>query len=271
MATTPTTSESAGLTPAQAGYGTLWMQAAAGLMSAFGGMSVARHQNSIAKAQANIARINAQSMELQAQAVLRANESATVRKTMEAGQLKSAQRAALAANGVAVGEGSAAEVQASTDIVKEMDKNQMKENAVRNAWGYRMQAANYEGQALMAEASKQSVGLNFATSLLNSAAQVGTNYLMMSANGMFDTKKEESLMGGSSTPAASTNKMAHPGNSVTIKNTPTLDLGNGMLVPIPLAKEPLNAVSKDAMQLMPAKGLPGGMDDWIRLGYARYF
>ena len=94
---------------------------------------------------------------------------------------------------------------------------------------------------------------------------------MMSANGMFDTKKEESLMGGSSTPAASTNKTAQPGNSVTIKNTPTLDLGNGMLVPIPLAKEPLNTVSKDAMQLMPAKGLPGGMDDWIRLGYARYF
>lgn len=216
MATTPTTSGSTGLTPAQAGYGTLWMQAAAGLVSAFGGMSVTRHQNSIAKAQANIARINAQSMELQAQAVLRANESATVRKTMEAGQVKSAQRAALAANGVAVGEGSAAEVQASTDIVKEMDKNQMKENAVRNAWGYRMQAANYEGQALMAEASKQSVGLNFATSILNTASQVGSNYMLMSANGVFKD-------------AGNGTQTAQPGDSLTLKKTPTIEVGGAKI------------------------------------------
>ena len=206
MATTPTTSGSTGLTPAQAGYGTLWMQAAAGLVSAFGGMSVTRHQNSIAKAQANIARINAQSMELQAQAVLRANESATVRKTMEAGQVKSAQRAALAANGVA----------ASTDIVKEMDKNQMKENAVRNAWGYRMQAANYEGQALMAEASKQSVGLNFATSILNTATQVGSNYMLMSANGVFKD-------------AGNGTQTAQPGDSLTLKKTPTIEVGGAKI------------------------------------------
>lgn len=215
MATTPTTSGSTGLTPAQAGYGMLWMQAAAGLVSAFGGMSVTRHQNSIAKAQANIARINAQSMELQAQAVLRANESATVRKTMEAGQVKSAQRAALAANGVAVGEGSAAEVQASTDIVKEMDKNQMKENAVRNAWGYRMQAANYEGQALMAEASKQSVGQNFATSILNTASQVGSNYMLMSANGFKD--------------AGNGTQTAQPGGSLTLKKMPTIEVGGAKI------------------------------------------
>lgn len=223
MATTPTTSGSTGLTPAQAGYGMLWMQAAAGLVSAFGGMSVTRHQNSIAKAQANIARINAQSMELQAQAVLRANESATVRKTMEAGQVKSAQRVALAANGVAVGEGSAAEVQASTDIVKEMDKNQMKENAVRNAWGYRMQAANYEGQALMAEASKQSVGLNFATSILNTASQVGSNYMLMSANGVFKDA------GNNGTQTAATKKFAQPGDSLTLKKTPTIEVGGAKI------------------------------------------
>lgn len=212
---------SAGLTPAQAGYGTLWLQAASGLVSAFGGMSVTRHQNSIAKAQANIARINAQSMELQAQAVLRSNESATVSKTMHAGQVKSSQRAALAANGIAVGEGSAAELQASTDIVKEMDKNQMKENAVRNAWGYRMQAANYEGQALMAEASKQSVGLNLTTSLLNTASQVGTNYMLMSANGVF----KDAGNNGSQTAQSGSR------NYLTLKNTPTVEVG-GVKIPM---------------------------------------
>lgn len=218
MATTPTTTGSTGLTPAQAGYGSLMMQAISGVITAFGSASVARHNNAIAQSRANIARINAQAMELQAQAVLRANETATVQKTMAAGRTKSAQRAALAANGIAVAEGSAAELQASTDIVKKMDMNTMKENAVRNAWGYRMQSTNYEGQALMAEAGKQSVGLTFGTSLANSAAQVGTSYLTMAAAGTFDTKKETSVMSGQTLPT----KMAQPGSSVTLQP-------NGML------------------------------------------
>lgn len=219
MATT-TTSTSSGLTPAQAGYGSLMMQAAAGIVTAFGNASVARHNNSIAKSRANIARINAQAMELQAQAVLRANETATVQKTMAAGRTKSAQRAALAANGIAVAEGSAAELQASTDIVKKIDMNTMKENAVRNAWGYRMQATNYENQALMAEAGKQSVGLTFATSLANTASQVGTSYMTMSASGTFGTKQESSLMGSQSSTQASS--LAKPGSSLMLQN-------NGML------------------------------------------
>ena len=57
-------------------------------------------------------------MEQQAQAVFRSAEKDIVRKTMGAGQVKSKQRAAMAANGIAIGVGSAAEIQASTDLVK---------------------------------------------------------------------------------------------------------------------------------------------------------
>ena len=173
------------LTPAQAGYGSLAMQGIMTLASAFGSASVARYQNSIAKAQANIARINAQTMELNAQYALKRGEDAIVQKTMAAGRMKSSQRAALAANGIAVGEGSAAELQASTDIVKEIDTNTIKSNATREAWGYRTQATNYRGQALMAEASQQSTGLAFGSTLLQGAAQVGANYMVMRANGVF--------------------------------------------------------------------------------------
>ena len=120
---------------AQFGYGMLIAQGISNTITALGSFGITKHSNAAAQAQANIARINAQMMERQYQATLRASESVIVSKTMAAGRVKSAQRAALAANGIAVGEGSAAEMQASTDIVKEMDVNQIKSNALAEACG----------------------------------------------------------------------------------------------------------------------------------------
>ena len=90
---------------AQFGYGMLIAQGISNTITALGSFGISKHSNAAAQAQANIARINAQMMERQYQATLRASEKAIVSKTMAAGQVKSAQRAALAANGIAVGEG----------------------------------------------------------------------------------------------------------------------------------------------------------------------
>lgn len=177
------------MTSADYGYASLISQGVAATINAFGSIGVTKHNNAIAQSQANIARLNAQMMERQAQGVLRSAEKAIVTKTMQAGQVKSTQRARLAANGIAVGVGSAAEVQASTDIIKEIDKNQLKTNAVSDAWGYRMKAVGYEGDALMAMAKKQSAGLNFGATLLSGASQIANNYMLMSAHGVFDEKE----------------------------------------------------------------------------------
>ena len=83
-----------------------------------------------------------------------------------------------------MGEGSAAELQASTDIVKEIDVNQIKSNALNNAWGYRMQAAGFEGQALMAEASKQSAWLTAGATLMGASQYSAANY-MQAALGVY--------------------------------------------------------------------------------------
>ena len=174
------------MTSADYGYASLISQGVAATINAFGSIGVTKHNNAIAQSQANIARLNAQMMERQAQGVLRSAEKAIVTKTMQAGQVKSAQRARLAANGIAVGVGSAAEIQASTDIIKEIDKNQIKSNAVADAWGYRMKAVGYEGDALMAMAKKQSAALNFGTTLLGGASQVANNYMVMKSMGVFD-------------------------------------------------------------------------------------
>lgn len=174
----------------QFGYGSLIAQGISNTIQAFGSFGITRHQNAIAQSQANIARLNAQMMEWQAQSRLRSNEKDQVRLTMQAGQTKASQRAALAANGIAVGEGSAAELQASTDIIKEIDSNQMTANARREAWGMRMQAASYEGQALMAEAQKKNKWLTFGTTLLQGASQVANSYMLYNAYGLLDPAEQ---------------------------------------------------------------------------------
>lgn len=173
------------LTPAGAGYISLASTAVSGLVSAFGSIGATRYSNAIAQSQANIARLNAQMMEQQTQAVFRSAEKDIVRKTMAAGQVKGKQRATLAANGIAVGTGSAAEIQASTDLIKEMDTITMRQNATRQAWGYRMKAVGYEGEAYMAQANKQSVWGNFGASVLGAASQVANQYLGYTALGVF--------------------------------------------------------------------------------------
>lgn len=97
----------------------------------------------------------------------------------------SAERANLAANGVDLGVGNAAEALASTDIMTEMDKNIIEANAVRSAWGYKMQgvnaqaagdqsAFNYSTASRFNGVSSDAVspGMSGATSLLSGAGQV---------------------------------------------------------------------------------------------------
>lgn len=180
-------------------WGSLIAQGIGNTITALGSLSTTRYQNKIQQSQANIARINAsiamtnaQTMERRYQAALNNNESAVVRQTMQAATVKHSQRAAAAANGVAVGVGSAAEQQASTDLIKEMDRNALIRNGTSEAWGYRWQKLNYEneargleGKARAAESMKQSPLLNFGISLLGGAQQTGFSYLKYYNAGLF--------------------------------------------------------------------------------------
>lgn len=94
------------------------------------------------------ARANAQIAELGAQSALLQGEKEVGTLTLKAGQLKATQRAAMAANGIDLGEGNAVDVLASTEIMKDIDKEQITANAIRTAWGYRTQgvAATIDGK-----------------------------------------------------------------------------------------------------------------------------
>lgn len=79
------------------------------LFNAFGAKSITKYNNAIAQAQADIAKINADTMNLHYQQRLFAAEGEYQRETMQAAQMKARQKVSLAANGVAIGVGSAAE------------------------------------------------------------------------------------------------------------------------------------------------------------------
>lgn len=93
--------------------------------------------------QAEINRINEARMQMGYESALRAGESQISKVTREAGAVKAKQRTGLAANGVSLGVGSAAEITASTEVNKKLDVRTIQENALTNSWGYANKASQY--------------------------------------------------------------------------------------------------------------------------------
>jgi len=149
-----------------------------GLASAAGSYYGAKSEQTQLDVQADIADVNSRIAELGAQSVLRQGQREVGRVTMQAGQLKSRQRASMAANGVDLNEGSAAELQDSTDIMKEIDAATVEANSIRSAWGYRTQGTSYQNQALGARTTSSAISPfgNAATSLIGGATKAAAGW-----------------------------------------------------------------------------------------------
>lgn len=180
-----------GIGAGTAGTSLLAAQGASAAASAVGSFYGARSQQIAARGAAAIADINAGQSELAAQQELARGNAEVAAASQRAGQVKGAQRAALAANGVDLGTGSAAEMLTSTDLQKENDINTITANAVRAAWGQRMQATNFKNKALTKRASADSIspGMSAFTSLLGGATQVASSWYMMNKAGVFNAPK----------------------------------------------------------------------------------
>jgi hypothetical protein len=155
------------------------------LASVFGGISSAvgsyfqakstqtqlKSQASSFQFQSDMDAINASAAEHDAQAILEAGKSQIANYTMEAGQRKATATASMAGRGVQLGVGSARDVSASMDIVKDMDKLTINSNAVRSAWNERMQATNLKNRSLLDRTS----AIN-ANSSANSISPMGAGF-----------------------------------------------------------------------------------------------
>jgi hypothetical protein len=74
---------------------------------------------------------------------------------MRAGQQQAATTASMAGRGIQLGQGSAQEVSASENLIKQLDVNQMNANTVRMAANERMGATQQKNQAMMENVSAQ--------------------------------------------------------------------------------------------------------------------
>jgi len=160
--------------------------------SAVGAYYGARGKASGLQFKAQMAEMNAHLAETAAQTELLKGQQHSAALTLQAGHLKSRQRAVLAANGVDLGEGSAAEMLASTELMKEVDKQMAQVNAVRNAWGHRMQKANCQAQAVMARASAKEIrpAASAFSSLLGGAGRVARSWYSLKKSGAFEQEDD---------------------------------------------------------------------------------
>ncbi len=175
----------------QAGLATQGIGALVGLMGAYASVGAQQRQ---LRFQAQLAQLNAQTSERNAESVLNAGQRSEQRSMIATANLKSTQQASLAANGIDLGEGSAANVLTSTDVLGKIDANTIAANAVREAWGYRTQGTSYQIDAIQRNSAAD--GLSAAqggfSSLLGGAGQV--------AQGWYQLNRTGALPGGSAFP-----------------------------------------------------------------------
>jgi hypothetical protein len=167
---------------------TLDWQAGGAVASALGAFMAISAQKADLRARADIADINASAAELAARGALFAGQREEQRSRLATAGLKSAQKTAFAANGVDLGEGSAARTLTSTDVMGEIDANTIAANAVRSAWGYRTQAVNYTNEAVRArsQAGALSPTTAAATSLLTSGGTIAQSWYSLNKAGALD-------------------------------------------------------------------------------------
>lgn len=135
--------------------------------------------------QKSMSELNAKNAEFTAQTILESGQRQIGGITMRAGNVKGAARASMAARGIQAGVGSAADVIATTDLMKEVDVNTINARSVQAAEAQRMQAVNLQNQAMMSGVSADNARMSASTinpllstsgSLLGSASAVATAY-----------------------------------------------------------------------------------------------
>lgn len=163
----------------------LMLQAGGVATSTVGSYYAAKGQKTALKLQARIAEVNAKIAEGQSRDALQRGERQEQGTRMGAAQLRSSQRAAMGSSGIDLGSETAAAVLTSTDYLTEVETNTIKANALREAWGFRMDAGQSRSEASMARATARGispVGDAFST-LMTGAAQVAGSYAAFKQSG----------------------------------------------------------------------------------------
>lgn len=129
------------------GYAAIASAGIAAVGSIFTGFQQARTQRIQLQMQQRVADYNARQAERAAQSALMASNAKIGAISEKFEKVKSSQKAAMAANGIMLGVGSAAEVTTSTDINKRRSIANQYQNGYEQANAYRMQGVNAQVQS----------------------------------------------------------------------------------------------------------------------------
>jgi len=127
--------------------------------------------------EASIYETNARLAEIQAKDAIRRGELASTEKKKQTKQLIGSQRARLAAQGQELGlrESDALLIQEETAEFGALDALEIRNNAWREAWGYRVQASDYLSRAKFARlTAKQKARNTLLTGGLQAAGQIAS-------------------------------------------------------------------------------------------------
>ena len=116
---------------------------------------------------------NANNAERQAQEASRLGEKQAIEVQRKGAAIKSAQRVGLAAKGLDLSYGTAADLQDQTDFFTQSDVATTRTNAAKDAWSKRAQGAQYQG-----EANAQNPLMMAGGSLLSGASAVSDKWNM---------------------------------------------------------------------------------------------
>ncbi|SAL47488.1 hypothetical protein AWB74_02137 [Caballeronia arvi] len=163
---------------ATAGNVSLALGAAGAGMKLFSALSSAGAQRTADNAQADAMATNALIAERAAASAVTSGEAQASDVAIKGAQTIATQRAALAANGVDINSGTAANLQKSTKWVTDQNIDTITANAARAAMGYTTQSENYANNSGVYRAAANSVSPTTAgaTSLLTSATSIASDW-----------------------------------------------------------------------------------------------
>ena len=168
------------------------------LSSAAGAYYDASSQKTAYNPAAATAEINARIAELHAQSQLKSGQREEQKQRLATANLKGQQRAGFAANGVDLGEGSAAQVLAGTDVFGDIDALAIRQDALSAAGDSRMERVNYENDARGISPSSAAF-----TSLLGSATQIADKWYALDKSGASGGKSGTKSVSRTSSPGVS--------------------------------------------------------------------
>ncbi len=132
---------------------------------------------------------NARIAELQAQDAMDRGDKEASHIRKKGNQIQGAQRAALAAQGIDISSGSALDVQVDTDSAIRQDMIQTRNNAWREAWGFRAQALGYQNEGVLAQRATENKARNTLLTGGMQALEYGQKAAYHGAQGYKDRKK----------------------------------------------------------------------------------